>query len=418
MNFLIILVIVLGIIATIQLARVYDLTRGISNKREEDISEADIKFNGNGMMLFYIALMIFFVWLLFFSKDIYYPEAASIHGKEIDELLTFNWWIVIPVFVIMNLLLFSFTWKYQYRKDRKAYWFPHNNKLEIIWTVVPAVVMAVIIIWGLRVWNRTMMTDASEEAIHIELYSKQFDWTVRYGGGDNRLGPTNFNFISGTNTVGIITPETRDAMLVEVDAEIAKLRQSLADDEANKVLLSEIGREETTDKLGLMQRKKLRILAFKREMKANEGSKFDSGKDDVLITGDFYLPVNREILFHINARDVIHSAYMPHFRMQMNAVPGQETTFRMTPTITTAEMREKTGDPDFDYVLMCNKICGASHYNMQRKVVVVSEEEYEAWLKYDNVQDKTPRPTFEVAMGIEDNQPLLGELNTNEQTFE
>ncbi len=418
MNFLIILVIVLGIIATIQLARVYDLTRGISNKREEDISEADIKFNGNGMMLFYIALMIFFVWLIFFSRDIYYPEAASIHGAEIDKLLTFNWWIIIPVFVIMNLLLYSFTWKYQYKKGRKAYWFPHNNKLEVIWTVVPAVVMAVIIIWGLRVWNRTMMTDASEDAIHVELYSKQFDWTVRYGGDDNRLGPTNFNFISGTNTVGIITPETKEAMLAEVDAEIAKLRQSLADDDANKVLLSEIAREETTDRLGLMQRKKLRILAFNREMKANDGGKFSSGKDDVLITGDFYLPVNREVLFHINARDVIHSAYMPHFRMQMNAVPGQETTFRMTPTITTAEMREKTGDPDFDYVLMCNKICGASHYNMQRKVVVVSEEEYEAWLKYDNVQDKTPRPTFEMAMGIEDNQPLFGELNTNEQTFE
>ena len=105
---------------------------------------------------------------------------------------------------------------------------------------------------------------------------------------------------------------------------------------------------------------------------------------------------------------------MPHFRMQMNAVPGYPTTFKMTPTITTEEMRAKTGDENFDYVLMCNKICGASHYNMQRKVVVVSEEEYDNWLKYENVQDKTPRPTFAESIGAEE-LPLMGEFISNEQ---
>jgi cytochrome c oxidase subunit 2 len=71
---------------------------------------------------------------------------------------------------------------------------------------------------------------------------------------------------------------------------------------------------------------------------------------------------------------------MPHFRAQMNCVPGMKTEFHFTPTITTAEMREKTKNPDFDYVLLCNKICGATHWNMQMKIIVDSPEDYAKWL--------------------------------------
>ena len=415
-TFLIILVSVLGIIAILQMSRVYDLTRGISKQREEDIVEADIRFNGNGMGIFVILLMIFFVWLLIYTKGLYLPEAASIHGVEIDKLMNFNWWIVIPIFVIMNILLFGFTWKYQYRKNRKAFWFPHNNKLELIWTVVPAVVLAVIIIWGLRVWNRTMMTEATEDAIHIELYGKQFDWTIRYAGEDGKLGACNYNFISGTNTVGIMTTETRDVMLAEINEAIVSANNSLTDDENNVALLSLEAREDLKDKRDGLLRKRVRILAYNRNM-SEDPDMFNWGKDDKLVAGDFYIPVDKEILFHINSRDVIHSAYMPHFRMQMNAVPGQETSFLMTPTITTAEMKKKTGNPEFEYILLCNKICGASHYNMQRKVVVVSEEEYNDWLKYDNVQEKTPRATFAQSIGFKE-EPLLDENRNNDQITE
>ncbi|MEM9023185.1 MAG: hypothetical protein AAGB22_05565, partial [Bacteroidota bacterium] len=72
--------------------------------------------------------------------------------------------------------------------------------------------------------------------------------------------------------------------------------------------------------------------------------------------------------------------YMPHFRAQMNTVPGMTTYFHFKTDITTEEMREKTDNPDFDYVLLCNKICGSAHYNMQMKIVVESREDYEAWL--------------------------------------
>jgi cytochrome c oxidase subunit 2 len=72
---------------------------------------------------------------------------------------------------------------------------------------------------------------------------------------------------------------------------------------------------------------------------------------------------------------------MPHFRAQMNTVPGVPTRFKMTPTITTDSMRTVLNDPDFEYILLCNKVCGAAHFNMQMKVVVESEEQYNAWLE-------------------------------------
>jgi cytochrome c oxidase subunit 2 len=102
--------------------------------------------------------------------------------------------------------------------------------------------------------------------------------------------------------------------------------------------------------------------------------------DDQIVKGEFHLPVGREVEFVFRSRDVIHSAYMPAFRAQMNTVPGVPTRFKMTPTITTDSMRTALNDPDFDYVLLCNKVCGAAHFNMQMKVVVETEEQYEAWL--------------------------------------
>jgi cytochrome c oxidase subunit 2 len=79
--------------------------------------------------------------------------------------------------------LFVFAWKYVKKPGVKAYFFPHNNKLELIWTVVPASVLTVIIILGLKVWN-DVTGDSSKESIKIELFSKQFDWTARYAGKD------------------------------------------------------------------------------------------------------------------------------------------------------------------------------------------------------------------------------------------
>jgi len=101
---------------------------------------------------------------------------------------------------------------------------------------------------------------------------------------------------------------------------------------------------------------------------------------DDKMAGELVFPVNRPVRLIINSKDVLHSFYLPAFRVQMNAVPGMTTSFQFTPRFTTKEMREKRNDPTYDYVLLCAKICGQGHYNMQKKVSVVSKAEYEAWL--------------------------------------
>jgi cytochrome c oxidase subunit 2 len=91
--------------------------------------------------------------------------------------------------------------------------------------------------------------------------------------------------------------------------------------------------------------------------------------------------VNKDYEVTFRAKDVIHSALMPHFRVQMNTVPGMVTRFKFKPIFTTAEMRQKINDPAFNFALVCNKICGAAHYKMKMLIVVQTQEEFDAWMK-------------------------------------
>ncbi len=100
--------------------------------------------------------------------------------------------------------------------------------------------------------------------------------------------------------------------------------------------------------------------------------------DDKLLR-EVHLVVGEPVLLKFRSRDVIHSAFLPHFRVQMNCVPGLITQFAFTPTKTTKQMKKEEGE-DFEYVLLCNKICGAAHYNMQMNFIVETQEEYDAWI--------------------------------------
>jgi len=102
--------------------------------------------------------------------------------------------------------------------------------------------------------------------------------------------------------------------------------------------------------------------------------------DDIIVRNEFHLPVGKEVIFKFHSRDVIHSAYMPHFRAQMNCVPGMTTQFHFKPIKTTEQMRAETGNDKFDFILLCNKICGASHFNMQMNIVVEDEASFKQWL--------------------------------------
>jgi|TARA_Y100000022_G_C13232103_1_gene367920 cytochrome c oxidase subunit 2 len=309
-NVLIAVVVLLTIAAMVQLVRVNELLSEITNKDTNEVTDEDNNKNGILFLIIGFGFLAFVIWQMITWDHLLLPPASSVHGAEIDTLMKVSMTLILVVFFALSPMLFYFAYKYRGRKENKAYFFAHNNKLEIVWTVVPTIILTALIIYGLRTWDRAMNPDISEATV-IEVYSKQFDWTARYSGTDNILGDANYKLVEGRNTLGVDVNDENSA-------------------------------------------------------------------DDIVVR-EVHLPVNKPVLLKFRSRDVIHSAFLPHFRVQMNCVPGLSTQFAFTPTKTTAEMKESEGE-DFEYVLLCNKICGSAHFNMQMKFIVESEEDYNKWL--------------------------------------
>ncbi len=293
-----------------KIIKVYDLSQQIQRKKP---------LNWNNVMavvciIFLLAGLYGAYWSLTEQGSMSLPESASKHGVKIDQMFLTTTIITLIVFFITQILLFWFLFKYRSSDKRKAYFLPHDNTIEKIWTIVPAIVLTVLVVFGFFTWQEiTNSTDGKgESSINVEVTGHQFAWELRYPGADGKLGAHSYKLVTGTNKLGI---DYKDR------------------------------------------------------------NSFDDQAADTLV-----VPVNKLVRLNIQAQDVIHSVYMPHFRVQLNAVPGLSTYFRFTPTITTDEMRSKTENPKFEYLLYCNKICGSSHYNMQKVVRVVTESEYSEWI--------------------------------------
>jgi cytochrome c oxidase subunit 2 len=303
--------------------------------------------------------------------------AASNEGVETDWLLNLNFVIILAIFFLTNFLLFYFSFKYVRKPGVKAYYYPHNNKLELIWTIVPAVVMAVIIILGLKSWNKLTAMSGSD-AIRIELFSKQFDWTARYAGADNVLGRHDYKLTTDNNELALITSNTIDTSIrvmlqgpsgIEAIQRILNNRDTVLNDSTMNALRTDLSRKE-------------RLLRLLFQMKGQHKKALDnSAWDDIIQKDTLYLCVNQPYEFNFRSKDVIHSAYFPQFRAQMNNVPGMTTRTKFTPILTTEQMRKKMNDPKFNFVLLCNKICGGAHYKMKMIIVVKDKKSYDLWMK-------------------------------------
>ena len=329
-NLLTLLTIVLALITGWRLMRVLELVRDLRGDEEDVITEADNKFNGRAFLVF---LVLGFAGMIYFTidaKKYLLPVAASKHGVLTDAFLYQNFLMIIVVFFITQFLLFYYAWKYQHKKGQKALFYPDNHKLEFWWTVIPAIVLMGLIVYGLQLWI-SITNPAPADAMVIEVYGKQFDWTARYSGEDNKLAKSNYKLITDDNPLGV-------------------------------------------DSLDV------------------------AGKDDK-ITRELHLPVGYKISFKFHSRDVIHSAYFPHLRAQMNCVPGMTTVFYLEPTITTDSMKMITNDPKFEYILLCNKICGVAHYNMRMKLIVESEADFKKWYATQSYVFARPDTTAPVAPG-------------------
>ncbi len=340
-SLLVIIILILLAVAIWQLTKIFHLTQvGTVSDDSQIANDKDNNLQGYLMFGFLAFIYIFTIYGLIQWGGLVLHTPASEHGPTIDSLMNITWVIIFIVQAVTQVLLHYFAFKYRGKTGQKALFFSDNNKLEAIWSAIPAVVLAGLILFGLYAWNNIMYIDKEEDRIEIELYAQQFKWTARYAGADNVLGKANVRLIEGVNALGI----------------------DMSDPYA---------------------------------------------QDDIVLS-ELHIPVGKKIHFRMRSQDVLHSAYMPHFRAQMNCVPGMVTEFAFVPTITTAEYRElpfmikkvqnindirskksielvakgeAALDPyEFDYLLLCNKICGASHYNMQMKIVVDTPEDYKKWL--------------------------------------
>jgi cytochrome c oxidase subunit 2 len=340
-SLLVCIVLVLIGVAVWQLTKIFQLTQvGEVSDDSEVANDKDNNINGYIMFGFLGFIYIFTIYSLIAWGEFVLGTPASEHGVEVDSLMNISMLLIFFVQTVTQFLLHYFAFKYKGKEGQKALYFADSNKLEVIWTIIPVIVLSVLILYGLYTWNQIMYFEDEEDVMYVELYAKQFGWEARYAGDDNTLGKANVRYIEGINTLGL-------------DVE-------------------------------------------------------DPNSQDDIVVQELHLPKGKKVVFKFRSQDVLHSAYMPHFRAQMNCVPGMVTEFNFTPTVTTAEMRKDEGivykvkkinkiraeksvkliaegkealDPyTFDYLLLCNKICGRSHYNMQMKIVVDTPEDFKIWL--------------------------------------
>jgi cytochrome c oxidase subunit 2 len=317
-----------------QISKIFKLSQPIESDDSQIASNKDNEKQGKLFLVF----IVFFYGLMFYSfwsLSKFYAPGASEHADDYDQLFFISLGLIMFVQVIIQFMLHWFGYKYRGQKGRKALFYADNDKLEFIWTIIPVITLSALIIYGLFSWSEIMNVEETDDTLVVEIYAYQFAWRVRYSGEDRTLGEANVRFIEGINQLGV-----------------------------------------------------------------NETDPY--AKDDI-ITTELHLPVDRPVLFKFRSQDVLHSAYFPFFRSQMNVVPGMTTQFGFTPSITSKEIRnsdymvDKVRNineirkdnvnlgPDeksyeFEYYLLCNKICGVSHYNMQMKIVVETEEEYQKWI--------------------------------------
>jgi cytochrome c oxidase subunit 2 len=320
----------------IQIGRVSELAADIRGARETQLAANSFHARfGLIFLVLFLAGTIISAWyyrpfMLYYGPNL----VASEHGYLIDRL--FNWTLVLTgiVFILTQIFLFWYAWKYRERENTKSVFWAHDSRLEMIWMAIPAVAMTFLVVMGMAAWNK-IMTDIPADAvlgkdyIEVEATGYQFAWALRHPGPDNQLGDRNFRLTSAENPLG----------------------------------------QDWVDKRNL-----------------------DDIQPDQLV-----LPVGMPVRVRITSKDVLHNFYLPHFRVKMDAVPGMPTYFIFTPTITTDSMRAHLShypewnepaklDPEkkrwefFDYELACAELCGRGHYSMRRIVKIVTPEQYKEWL--------------------------------------
>lgn len=219
------------------------------------------------------------------------PEQASTYAPQIDDMFHLIMWITGVTFVIVEAMLLIFLWKYRHREGRVATYTHGNNRLEVIWTIIPALICVTLALLSRRMWEE-IKEHMPQDAIHVQVTGEQFAWNFRYPGADGK-----FN-----------TP------------------------------------------------------------------------DDLVTLNQLHFPVGKPVIVELTSKDVIHSFFLPEFRVKQDAVPGMKTHIWFEGT--------KVGH----WEIACAELCGLGHYRMKGFVTVDTAEDYQKWMVEQAASQATEQP--------------------------
>lgn len=209
-------------------------------------------------------LSVAFVW----AHTWWMPVSISTHGYLVDRQIVLTLIVTGVIFVLAQLGLAYFVWKYRDRGDRRRVIYSHgNNKLEATWTTAAAILFTGLNLMGYRVWADMYFRGADPGSLRVEVTGQQFAWYFRYPGPDGIFGPTH---------VEKINDATQNFLGIDRDHDAAS-------------------------------------------------------KDDI-VTATLGVPVNRPVELILRAKDVTHGFYVRELRVQQDAVPGMEIPIHFTAT--------------------------------------------------------------------------------------
>ncbi|HZR33664.1 MAG TPA: cytochrome c oxidase subunit II [Terriglobales bacterium] len=257
-----------------------------------------------GLALLCIIWLITFASSYFFVARDWWPHPISASAPYIDHQWHLTFIAMAIVFLAAQLALGLFVWRYRDRGAASKVSYSHGNTtMELVWTALTAILFIGLNLVGSPIWAAERFHPAEPGALQVEVTGLQFAWYFRYPGPDGKFGKTR--------------PELVDAS--------AGGAAALGIDDSDP-----------------------------------------ASKDD-LVTGTFYVPVNKEIDLTLRAQDVIHSFFIPQMRFKQDAVPGLMIHMHIQP--------QETGD----YEIACAELCGLGHYKMHGVMKVVSQEEFTKW---------------------------------------
>jgi cytochrome c oxidase subunit 2 len=207
------------------------------------------------------------------------PEQASSYAGEIDGMFHLIMWITGVIFVVVEALLLIFLFRYRHREGRVAHYTHGNNRVEVVWTIVPALICVLLALLSRRIWTE-IKENMPHDAVQVEVQGEQFAWNIRYPGPDGKFGTA----------------------------------------------------------------------------------------DDIVTLNQMHVPVGKPTVVTLSSKDVIHSFFLPEFRVKQDAVPGMTTRIWFEPN--------RVGH----WEIACAELCGLGHFRMKGFLTVDTPEDFQKWL--------------------------------------